>query len=99
VSFLSNHSPALSSLLLFPVLSCSHKDEPQIRVIINDGVTPLTGIRGCKKDRDGMCDLAAFIKSQQQIVEETDWDWGCEGVWDVPEGSAWETITGDPPSK
>ena len=67
-------------------------------MIINDGVTPLTSLHGCKENKDGLCDLDAFIKAEKQIVEEVDWDWGCLGDWVIPEGG-WETVAGDPPAK
>jgi hypothetical protein len=46
-----------------------------------------------------MCELSSFVKGQKKIVAETDWDWGCRDDWEIPEGTVWETITGDPPSK
>ena len=33
--------------------------------------------------------------AQKKIIGNTDWEWICEGEWDVPEG--WETTTGDAP--
>jgi hypothetical protein len=79
------------------VLSCSSVPDPQIRIVINDGVTPLTGIKGCPEHKDGMCPLATFVEAQKQISRETDWDWGCHGNWEVPPGTAWNTTTGDAP--
>jgi hypothetical protein len=79
------------------VLACSSVPDPQIRIIINDGVTPLTGIKGCPKHKDGMCSVSTFVEAQKQISRETDWDWGCHGDWEVPPGTAWNTTTGDPP--
>jgi hypothetical protein len=52
-----------------------------IRVIINVGVTPLTGINGCNEDRDGMCELSSFVKGQKKIVAETDWDGDVMVIW------------------
>jgi hypothetical protein len=82
----------------FSVLSCASTPEPQIRIIINDGVVPLHGIRTCPyDDKHGMCPLPAFIEAQQETIRETDWVWGCHGDWEVPEGSAWNSTTGDAP--
>lgn len=81
------------------MLSCSHHPEEQIRIVINDAVTPLTGIEDCPKQKDGMCPLSTFISSQQLLAGETDWEWGCYGDWEVEEGPNWTTTTGDPPKK
>ncbi|KAF9002167.1 histidine phosphatase superfamily [Cyathus striatus] len=81
----------------FQLLECTSLPGPQIRVIINDGVTPLTGIRGCPKQKDGMCPVDTFVAAQKEIIGKTDWVYGCYGNWTVPEGDAWTTVTGDPP--
>lgn len=81
------------------VLSCSATPEKQIRILLNDAVTPLTGIKGCPEQKDGMCPLSTFVLSQQQLALETDWEWGCHGNWEVPEGPKWTTTTGDPPKR
>jgi hypothetical protein len=67
--------------------------------VINDGVTPLTGIKGCPQQKDGMCPLNAFVAAQKQIISETDWEWDCHGDWKVPPGIKWNTTTGDAPKK
>lgn len=79
------------------MLSCSSIPDPQIRIIINDGVTPLTSIRGCPEQKDGMCPLATFIEAQKEMIKTTDWDWGCHGDWEVPPGHEWNTTVGYPP--
>ena len=80
------------------VLACAQEPEPQIRIIINDGVAPLTGIRGCPEQKDGMCPLPTFIEAQKEIIAKADWTWACHGDWEVPAGTAWNTTTGDPPA-
>ena len=80
------------------VLACESKPGPQIRIIINDGVVPLTGIAGCPIEKDGMCPVDTFVEAQKQIIAQTDWNYICHGEWDVPEGPQWNTTTGDPPS-
>jgi len=79
------------------VLECTSVPDPQIRIIINDGVAPLTGIKGCPKQKDGMCPLSRFIEAQKEIIKETDWSYDCYGDWEVPAGPEWETTTGSPP--
>ncbi|KAF9533657.1 phytase [Crepidotus variabilis] len=84
----------------FQLLECSDiPTGPQIRIIINDGVVPLTGIKGCPQQKDGMCSVDAFVKAQKETIEDADWDWECHGDWEVPAGNEWETISGTPPRK
>ncbi|KAJ7265461.1 histidine phosphatase superfamily [Mycena haematopus] len=68
----------------FQLLECTSLPGPQIRIIVNDGVVPLTGIEGCGAQKDGC----------RKIIGATDWEWACHGEWDIPEG--WETTTGEP---
>lgn len=79
------------------VLECTSLPGPQIRIIINDGVVPLTGIQGCPKQKHGMCPVDKFVEAQKEIIKQTDWTYDCHGDWDVPAGPAWETVTGDSP--
>ena len=77
------------------VLECASLDGEQIRIIVNDGVSPLTGIRGCPKQKDGMCPLDTFVAAQKETIGATDWINACYGNWEIPDG--WETMTGEPP--
>lgn len=77
------------------MLDCDSVEGTQIRVIINDGVAPLTGIKGCPEQKDGMCSVDTFVEAQKEIIKETDWTYDCHGTWEVPEG--WSTTTGDSP--
>ena len=79
------------------MLSCSSTPDPQIRIIINDGVVPLTSIKSCPEQKDGMCPLDAFVSAQKELIADTDWIYECHGDWTVPPGSAWNTTTGAPP--
>jgi hypothetical protein len=79
------------------VLSCTSVPDPQIRVIVNDGVVPLTGIKGCPKQRDGMCPVATFVDAQKELIQATNWTYDCHGNWTVPPGTEWNTTTGDSP--
>jgi len=81
----------------FQLLACESRPDTQIRVIINDGVVPLTSIAGCPIEKDGMCPLNTFVEAQKQNIAQTDWNYICHGDWDVPEGPQWNTTTGDPP--
>jgi hypothetical protein len=84
-------------LISYLVLECAYLPDPQIRIIINDGVVPLTGIKGCPKQGDGMCAIDRFVAAQKEIIAQTDWTYDCHGNWSVPEGHEWETVTGDAP--
>ncbi|KAF8214171.1 phosphoglycerate mutase-like protein [Mycena galopus ATCC 62051] len=81
----------------FQLLECTSLPGPQIRIIVNDGVVPLTGVEGCEAQKDGMCAVDTFVAAQKKIIGATDWEWACHGEWDIPEG--WETTTGEPPAK
>ncbi|KAJ7869626.1 phosphoglycerate mutase-like protein, partial [Mycena leptocephala] len=79
----------------FQLLECTSLPGPQIRIIVNDGVVPLTGIEGCGAQKDGMCAVETFVGAMRKIIAGTDWEWDCHGDWEIPEG--WETVTGEPP--
>ena len=81
------------------MLSCESHADPQIRIIINDGVVPLTGIRGCPTQKDGMCPVSTFVEAQKEIIKETDWVYECHGDWSVPPGKEWNTTIGAPPPR
>ncbi|KAG6902042.1 hypothetical protein C0995_005252 [Termitomyces sp. Mi166 len=83
----------------FQLLQCTSVPGPQIRIIINDGVVPLTGIKGCLEHPDGLCPVDTFVNAQKELLAETDWDWACNGNWTVPEGPEWITTTGSPPER
>ncbi|KAG8934951.1 hypothetical protein FRC02_008933 [Tulasnella sp. 418] len=99
-SFKSSELSPFGTNIQFQLLSCdSIPGGPQIRVIINDGVTPLTGIKGCPKNEHGMCPVDTFVAAMKENIAKTDWNWDCHGDWDVEPGDKWTTTTGDPPSK
>ncbi|KAH6919137.1 histidine phosphatase superfamily [Coprinopsis sp. MPI-PUGE-AT-0042] len=99
-SFRTAELAPFATNMQFQILSCdSHPDADQIRIIINDGVAPLTGIKGCPEQKEGMCPLDTFVEAQRENIAKTSWDWGCHGDWTVPPGTDWETVTGDPPAQ
>lgn len=53
-----------------------------VRIILNDAPVPLTGIRGCKKDRDGLCAIDAFVSSMHTLIGETDFARACHDDYD-----------------
>ncbi|BEI80529.1 hypothetical protein CcaverHIS002_0110580 [Cutaneotrichosporon cavernicola] len=53
-----------------------------VRIILNDAPVPLTGINGCKKDRDGLCEIEAFVSSMHALIGETDFAQACHDDYD-----------------
>jgi hypothetical protein len=80
---------------LVKVLECTSTPGEQIRIIVNDGVSPLTGIKGCPNQKDGMCPVDKFVAAQKEILSQIDWKYACYGDWEIPDG--WQTTTGEPP--
>ncbi|KAH0831037.1 phosphoglycerate mutase-like protein [Lanmaoa asiatica] len=85
----------------FQLLSCpassvrsDDAEASHIRIVVNDGPVPLTGVRGCAPSPSGLCPLTTFIEAQKATIQEVDWEWGCFGGWEVPEGNSWETVGG-----
>ncbi|KAG8886734.1 hypothetical protein FRB98_001035 [Tulasnella sp. 332] len=98
-SFYASRLAPFGTNMQFQLLSCAATPDPQIRIIINDGVTPLTGIPGCPASRDGLCSVESFVNAQKQTISDTDWNWDCHGDWTVPAGTGWNTTSGTPPPK
>ncbi|KAG8901417.1 hypothetical protein FRC01_009854 [Tulasnella sp. 417] len=98
-SFVTSQLAPFGTNMQFQLLSCDSTPSDQIRIIINDGVTPLTGIKGCPENKHGLCPVDTFVQAQKKIISETDWEWGCCGDWDVLPGTGWNTTTGDSPSR
>jgi len=48
-----------------------------IRLILNDAVVPLTGLKGCGEDEDGLCVLNTFVEALGEIVAETNFGEVC----------------------
>jgi hypothetical protein len=64
----------------FQVLACGDTttDEPtHIRLILNDGVVPLTGLRGCPEDEEGKCPIDTFVGALKEIIGEVDFAKEC----------------------
>ncbi|KAF9453707.1 phytase [Macrolepiota fuliginosa MF-IS2] len=98
-AFRSSEIAPFATNIQLQLLECTSVPGPQIRIIINDGVAPLTGINGCPEQQDGMCPLETFIEAMRENIKNTDWNWDCHGDWTVPEGTQWNTTTGDPPKR
>ncbi|KII93818.1 hypothetical protein PLICRDRAFT_36062 [Plicaturopsis crispa FD-325 SS-3] len=85
-TYFVNQIAPFGSRLVGQVLSCPASDEPtHIRWILNDGVVPLTGIKGCKANDDGLCELPAFISGIQERISEVDYAFDCQANYTVPD--------------
>lgn len=80
------------------MLSCadpSLASTEQIRIIVNDGVVPLSPLKGCPEDsKYGMCSVDGFVESMKESISELDWLWLCQDKWDIPKGDGWQTVDG-----
>lgn len=82
------------------VLSCASAPGDQIRVIVNDAPVPLSPLKYCPEEtKYGLCPVDGFVDSLKEIIQETDFAWGCRGEYDLPDGDAWQTVNGTPPAK
>lgn len=54
---------------------------------LNNGVLPLSSIRGggCSGREDGLCELGAFIKSQEDAFKLSNYQYACFGNYTVPD--------------
>jgi hypothetical protein len=67
------------------VLSCPASDTPtHIRFALNDAVVPLTGLKGCKWDKDGLCELSSFLSGIKERIGEIDYNFDCLANYTVP---------------
>ncbi|GJE94137.1 histidine-type phosphatase [Phanerochaete sordida] len=96
--FKVSHLAPFATNVHFQLLACDSVPGPQIRIIVNDGVVPLTSVRGCPAEKDGLCPLDTFVEAMKEMIATTDWAWGCHGDWSVPGGYDWNTTVGYPPA-
>nr|ADW23572.1 acid phosphatase [uncultured organism] len=84
-SYIVSQISPFGSRLVGQVLSCPTSDvSTHIRWVLNDAVLPLTGIEGCKENKDGLCELDVFIKGLQKRIEEVDFVHDCTANYTVP---------------
>lgn len=85
LSWVTSQISPFASRLVGQVLSCPASDTPtHIRFILNDGVVPLTGIKGCAKNKDGLCALDKFVSGLKARVAEIDYQFDCFANYTVP---------------
>jgi hypothetical protein len=72
--------------LVAQVLSCPASATPtHIRFILNDGVIPLTGIKGCTQNANGLCPLPIFISAMKLRIQEVDFNFDCFANYTIPD--------------
>jgi hypothetical protein len=78
-------------------MSCPAADTPtHIRFILNDGVVPLTGVKGCKFDENGLCELGTFVSAMKERIGEIDWAFDCLANYTVADPAS--IVNGRPPA-
>ncbi|KAG2056927.1 phosphoglycerate mutase-like protein [Suillus hirtellus] len=85
-SYIASQIAPFSSQLVAQVLSCPACEEPtHIRFLLNDGVVPLTGIRGCTEDPNGLCALPSFISAMHERIGQIDYAHDCFVNYTMPD--------------
>ncbi|KAI0058243.1 phosphoglycerate mutase-like protein [Artomyces pyxidatus] len=80
----SNISPFATNLVA-QILSCPASDTPtHVRWILNDAVVPLTGVKGCREDVNGLCPFETYVKGTQARIAEVDFQFDCFGNYTAP---------------
>ncbi|WWC71201.1 uncharacterized protein I206_105154 [Kwoniella pini CBS 10737] len=74
-SFIASKIMPFATNLQIQVLSCS--GNKNVRLILNDAVVPLTGIKGCPENDEGLCPFDAFVSSMQELTSEVDFAKTC----------------------
>lgn len=76
-NFIVSHISPFAANLHAQMLTCGAKKEKKVRWLLNDGVVPLDGVKGCGTDKDGLCSLETFIASTKESVSHIDWNFDC----------------------
>ncbi|TFY65739.1 hypothetical protein EVG20_g5356 [Dentipellis fragilis] len=84
-SWITSQIVPFATRLVGQVLSCHADDEPtHIRFMLNDAVLPMTGIKGCKANKHGLCAFDDFITGMQARVDEIDFQFDCFANYTIP---------------
>ncbi|KAJ7085973.1 phosphoglycerate mutase-like protein [Mycena crocata] len=88
-SYIVNNIAPFASNLVGQILSCpaspASSSPTHIRWILNDAVVPLTGIKGCPANANGLCPLPTFIAGMQQRIAEVDFTFDCFANYTMPD--------------
>lgn len=77
---LSKISPFASNLQS-QILSCGPRKERKVRWILNDGLVPLDGVRGCEGTT--ACDLDVFVEEVKRMTSKIDWSYDCLAPYEL----------------
>jgi len=84
-SYIVSQIAPFATRLVGQVLSCpASGNATHIRFVLNDAILPMTGIKGCKEDKNGLCDLSTFISSMHERIEEVDFAFDCNANYTFP---------------
>ncbi|KAJ6595075.1 phosphoglycerate mutase-like protein [Mycena vulgaris] len=87
-SYIVNNLVPFASNLVGQVLSCpaspASSNTTYIRWILNDAVVPLTGIKGCTSNSNGLCPLQTFVDGMNQRIAEVDFAFDCFANYTIP---------------
>ncbi|KIK96012.1 hypothetical protein PAXRUDRAFT_139439 [Paxillus rubicundulus Ve08.2h10] len=84
-SYIVSQIAPFAANLIAQVISCpAGKDPTHIRFILNDGILPMTGIKGCTEDPNGLCSLSSFISGMQERIGQIDFDFDCFANYTMP---------------
>ncbi|KAG0700013.1 histidine phosphatase superfamily [Suillus ampliporus] len=84
-SYIVSQIAPFACQLVTQVLSCPASGEPShIRLILNDGVVPLTGIHGCTENLDGLCALPSFISGMHERIGQINFAHDCFANYTMP---------------
>ncbi|KAF9523617.1 histidine phosphatase superfamily [Crepidotus variabilis] len=89
-SYNINQISPFATNLVGQVLSCpspsaNSSEATHIRWILNDAVLPLTGVKGCETNKDGLCEIGTYITGLKQRIAEVDFKYDCFANYTVPE--------------
>ena len=65
--------------------SSSSSSPTHIRWILNDAVVPLTGVKGCAPDENGLCDLPTYINGTMERIAQVDYQHDCFANYSIPD--------------
>lgn len=78
--FVISRMTPFGARLFVEILSCEGDESLKVRLKLNNRVLPLTGLKYCPFDKDGLCAYDNFVDSIKYALEQIDFDSACYGV-------------------
>lgn len=66
-----------------------------IRWILNDAVLPLTGVKGCPENEDGLCPLDTWVSAMKERISTIDFHHDCFAEYEASD----QIVNGRPPNQ